>query len=74
MPVTGLTDADEDIAKVAAAYHAQYQIVPASPNYLMNHTTAICLIDPQGRLRGLFPYNEKPETLAAGLRAVLNES
>lgn len=74
MPVTGLTGTDTDIAKVADAYHAAYQIVPASPHYLMNHTTAVFLIDPQGRLRGLFAYNEKPETLAAALRVVLNES
>jgi cytochrome oxidase Cu insertion factor (SCO1/SenC/PrrC family) len=74
MPVTALTGSDEEIAKVADTYHVQYQIVPASPHYLMNHTTAIFLIDPQGRLRGLFAYNEKPETLAAVLRAVLNEN
>ena len=73
MPVTGLTGADEDIAKVAAAYHAAYQLVPASPHYQMNHTTAIFLIDPQGRLRGRFAYNEPPETLAAALRVLLNE-
>jgi protein SCO1 len=73
MPVTALTGSDTDIATMAAAYHAGYQIVPASPHYLMNHTTAIFLIDRQGLLRGLFAYNEKPETLAAGLRVVLDE-
>lgn len=74
MPVIGLTGSDTDIANVAAAYRAQYQMVPLSPHYLMNHTTAIFLIDPQGRLRGRFAYNEQPETLAAALRSVLNES
>ena len=74
MPVTGLTGSDEEIATAAAAYQVLYQMVPTSPHYLMNHTTAIFLIDPEGRLRGRFAYNEKPETLAAALRGVLNES
>jgi protein SCO1/2 len=74
MPVTGLTGSDDEIATVAAAYQASYQMVPTSPHYLMNHTTAIFLIDPQGRLRGRFAYNERPETLAAALRGVLDES
>jgi len=73
MPVTGLTGSETDIATVAGAYHARYQLVAASPSYLMNHTTDMFLIDRQGRLRGLFPYNEKPETLAAALRVVLDE-
>jgi protein SCO1 len=73
MPVTGLTGTEEELAAMAAAYHVQYQMVPASPSYLMNHTTAVFLIDPKGQLRGLFAYDEKPETLAAALRAVLDE-
>jgi protein SCO1 len=74
VPMIGLTGTDEEIMQVAAAYHAQYQMVPASPTYLMNHTTSVFLIDPQGQLRGLFAYNESPETLATALRAVLEES
>lgn len=74
MPVTGLTGSDSDLETMTAAYRARYQMVAASPHYLMNHTTDIFLIDRQGRLRGLFAYNEKPETLAAALRVVLGES
>jgi protein SCO1 len=73
MPVTGLTGSEMEIATVADAYHAGYQLVPASPSYLMNHTTDIFIIDRQGRLRGRLAYNEKPETLAAALRGVLNQ-
>ena len=73
MPVTGLTGSDSDLEKVTAAYRAGYQMVAASPHYLMNHTTDIFLIDRQGRLRALFAYNEKPETLAAALRVVLDK-
>jgi len=31
------------------------------------------LIDRQGRLRQFFGFNEKPETLASALRALLSE-
>ena len=74
LPVTGLTGNEEELATVAAAYRAQYQMVAASPSYLMNHTTSVFLIDPQGQLRGLFAQHECPETLAAALRDVLIES
>ena len=74
VPVTGLTGTPEDVARVAAQYHASYQVVPTgTPNYLVNHTSAIFLIDQQGRLRQFFRFDEKPETLASALRTLLSE-
>lgn len=74
VPVIGLTGTPEDVARVAAQYHASYQIVPTgTPNYLVNHTSAIFLIDQQGRLRQFFRFDEKPETLASALRTLLSE-
>jgi len=68
-----LSDVDE--ARWAAAYHAAYEFVPSgTPNYLINHTSAIFLIDREGRLRQYFKFDENPNTLAAALDAVLNES
>ncbi|HTM26324.1 MAG TPA: SCO family protein [Vicinamibacterales bacterium] len=73
-PVIGLTGTDEEIGRVASAYHAAYEIVPTgTKNYLVNHTSAIFVIDRGGRLYRYFKYDEKPETLAAALRAVLRE-
>jgi protein SCO1/2 len=73
-PLIGLTGTDEEVARVASAYHASYQIVPTGTrNYLVNHTSAIFLIDRQGRLRQYFKYDEKPETLAAALKTALDE-
>jgi protein SCO1/2 len=73
-PVIGLTGTDEEIRRVAAAYHASFEFVPTGTrNYLVNHTSAIFLIDRQGRLRQYFKYDENPDTLAAALRTVLNE-
>jgi len=74
-PLIGLTGTDEEVGRVASAYHASYQIVPTgTKNYLVNHTSAIFLIDRQGRLRQYFKYDERPETLAAALRALLDEN
>lgn len=42
-----------------------------SPNYLVNHTTAIFLIDREGQLRQYFAYDESPDRLAAAVGAVL---
>jgi protein SCO1 len=74
-PLIGLTGSEAEIAQVAAKYHASFELVQTdSPNYLVNHTTAIFLIDPQGRLREYFAFDEDPERLAAAVRALLSET
>lgn len=74
-PLIGLTGSEDEIRRVAAAYHAAYEFVPSgTPNYLINHTSAIFLIDREGRLRQYFKFDENPDTLAAALAAVLSES
>ena len=73
-PLVGLTGTEEEVARVASAYHASYEIVQTgTPNYLVNHTSAIFLIDRQGRLRQYFKFDEKPDALAAALKTVLDE-
>jgi protein SCO1/2 len=73
-PLVGLTGSEEDLRRVAAAYHASFAFVSSgTPNYLINHTSAIFLIDRQGRLRQYFKFDESPDTLAAALRALLAE-
>lgn len=72
-PLIGLTGTPDEIARVAAKYHASFEIVQTdSPNYLVNHTTAIFLVDKRGQLRDYFAFNEKPERLASALQAVLS--
>jgi len=73
-PLIGLTGTDEEVDKVTSAYHAAYGLVPTgTKNYLVNHTTAIFLVDRQGKLRQYFKFDEEPETLAAVLGTVLAE-
>jgi protein SCO1/2 len=74
-PLIGLTGTEEEVTRVAQAYHASFETVETgSPNYLINHTTAIFLIDKKGQLRQYFAYDEDPEKLAGALMAVLNET
>ena len=73
-PLIGLTGTDQEVTRVASAYHASFQIVQTgTPNYLVNHTSAIFLIDRRGKLRQYFKNDEDPDTLAAALRAVMDE-
>jgi protein SCO1/2 len=70
----GLTGSPDEIARVARLYHVGYEKMPqADPaNYLINHTTAIFLIDQQGALRDYFAYDEPTDSLAAAVQGVLN--
>jgi protein SCO1/2 len=73
-PLIALTGTDDDVRRVASMYHASYELVPTGTrNYLVNHTSAIFMIDRQGRLRQYFKYDEKPEVLAAALRTLVDE-
>jgi protein SCO1 len=72
--VIGLTGSNAEIARVAAQYHVSYTVVDAgSKDYLINHTTAIFLIDRQGVLRNYYAYNEPAPRLVDAVRAVLQE-
>jgi protein SCO1/2 len=44
---------------------------PGSGSYLMDHTSFIYLIDPDGHLRALFGSDATAATLAARMQAVL---
>jgi protein SCO1 len=76
--VIGLTGTAADIARVAAQYRVSYNIVDSgatpgggSKDYLINHTTAIFLIDRHGVLRNYYANNEPVPRLAAAVLAVL---
>ena len=78
--VIGLTGTAADIARVAAQYHVSYNVVESgsttgdgSKNYLINHTTAIFLIDRHGVLRNYYSNNEPVPRLAAAVQAVLQD-
>jgi protein SCO1/2 len=51
--VIGLTGTDAEIAQVAKGYKAFYQKAGTGPNYTMDHSTALYIMDPQGRFHGV---------------------
>ena len=76
--VIGLTGSPPDIARVARQYHVSYSVMDSDTkdtknkqDYLINHTTAIFLIDRQGVLRNYVAYNEPTDRLTAAVQALL---
>lgn len=67
----GLTGTAEQIAAVARAYRVYYaKVTPKdSPTYLMDHSSFVYLVGPDGKLRSLFRPGETAQQLADAIRA-----
>jgi protein SCO1/2 len=67
----GLTGTPAQIAAVARAYRVYYAKVNAKDrsDYLMDHSSFIYLMGPDGGLRALFRNGTSPKELADGIRA-----
>ena len=61
----GLTGTPAQIAKVAKEYVVYYQKDGSGPNYTMDHSTAIYLMDPKGRFHGVIADGLSPQQDAA---------
>jgi len=69
----GLTGTPEQIAEVASAYgiyHAKAEGSAAS-GYLVDHTATVTVLDRDGRVRLLWPFEVDADAMAADLRALL---
>jgi protein SCO1/2 len=72
--MVGLTGSDQDIAAVAKAYRVYYAKAKGSensPDYLMDHSTILYLMGPDGKFVKHFTYNTDVKALAEGLRNVI---
>jgi Uncharacterized protein SCO1/SenC/PrrC, involved in biogenesis of respiratory and photosynthetic systems len=58
----------------AMGYAFSYEKPDAGGNYVVNHSAAVMLIDPSGRLAGFLSPPFVPRTLAANLRKVVESS
>jgi cytochrome oxidase Cu insertion factor (SCO1/SenC/PrrC family) len=70
----GLTGSPEQIAEIARRYRVFYaRVPPREPGgeYLMDHSSFIYLVGPDGIVRTLFRPGTAPEAIAAALRAQL---
>lgn len=70
----GLVGTEEETAKVANLYNVEYKIVDtgSASGYAVDHTTSIFLVDPQGKLRYVFSYNENSKNIAKLLKTIVN--
>ncbi len=59
--IVGLTGTPAQIAKVAKAYGVYYQKEGTGSTYSMDHSTALYLMDPQGRFRAVIADGLTPQ-------------
>lgn len=72
----GLTGTPAQIAAVAQAYRVYYAKVPSKDpgNYLMDHSSFMYLMGPDGQFRALFRQGTSAQALADGIRARMGTS
>lgn len=70
--ITGITGAPEQIERLCAALGLAYVKVPGASDaeYTIDHSAALVLVDPQGRVTGYFQPPHKVDTLAADLSRI----
>ncbi len=69
----GLRGTEEQTDAVTRAYHANYQIVEYRGSTLVDHTASTYLLDAQGRIRVVSPYEATARDLADDVRVLLQE-
>lgn len=71
----GLTGTQEEIARAAEAFGIYYQKSEGSPasGYLVDHTATVSVLDKDGRLQLLFPFETPAEDIAADLQHLIRE-
>ncbi len=71
--MVGLTGNAEQVSAMARAYRVYYAKVtrPEMSQYLMDHSSFIYLVGPDGRVRALFRPESAPEAIAQAVRGQL---
>lgn len=71
--MVGLTGSPEQVAAAARAYRVFYAKVnrPEMSQYLVDHSSFIYLVGPDGRVRSLFRPETSPEVIAEAVRGQL---
>jgi protein SCO1/2 len=70
----GLTGTPEQVSALATAFGIFYEKHEGSPatSYLVDHTASVTLVDPEGYVRMLFPFNTSGQGIAADLLPLLH--
>ena len=73
-PVVGLTGTAEQLAAIAKAYKVYYAKNGDGPGYLMDHNSAIYLMNPKGGFVRLIRPDASPAEMAKELGAAMQRS
>lgn len=66
--IQGLTGTPEQVAVATKAYKAYAKKVGDGPDYSVDHSTAIYLMDPKGRFDRVIAYNLPPDEIARQIK------
>ena len=72
--ILGLSGPEKDIAAVAKSYRVYYKLAAdhlTNPNYSVDHSAIIYLMDRNGKFIGHFTHDTPPEQVVAAIRARL---
>lgn len=69
----GLSGDPKDIARIASLYGIFYEKeeVAGAAGYLVTHTASVRVIDPEGRLKLIWPFGAAPDEIAQDLKFLL---
>jgi protein SCO1 len=70
--IIGLTGTPAEIAQAAKAYVVYYKKDGAGPNYTVDHSTALYLMDPAGRFHGVIADGLTPQEEAQQVSAAMS--
>jgi protein SCO1/2 len=70
--VVGLTGTPAQVAQAAHEYDVYYQKDGTGPNYTVDHSTVLYLMDPQGRFHGPLADGETPQQQATEISQAMS--
>jgi cytochrome oxidase Cu insertion factor (SCO1/SenC/PrrC family) len=71
--IVGLTGTSSDIAQVAQAFRVYYKKAGDGPNYMMDHSTAILVMNPDFHFAGIIAGDAKPAQMIERLNKIMSE-
>src|SRR6185503_17304185 len=71
--LVALTGTSAEIAEAGRAYRVYYEKAGDGPDYLMNHSGIVYLMDPDGRFLTHFPQGTSPEEMALKIRSQMSD-
>ncbi|KSB89278.1 photosynthetic protein synthase I [Caulobacter vibrioides] len=69
--IVGLTGTQEQVDATVKAYRAYAKKVGDGPDYTVDHSTMIYVIDPKGRFHSVIGYGSPPDEIARQLKAAM---